>query len=221
MDGDLAPLAGIVALAREHGARVVVDEAHATGVVGPGGRGLVAELGLEREVDVVIGTLGKALGAYGAFACCDARTAEYLVNRARTLIYSTALPPPCLGAALAGLRLLREEPGLVDRLQANARVLRAALAGARLRRGPGHDADRAAGRGRGGRGHGALRGGPGARRLRPGHPPAHRARAARPASGSWRWRATRRTSCARRRPRSPRPRQRGVAAAAAGRRGGA
>src|SRR5262249_18101611 len=69
MDGDLAPLQGIVELAGHHGARVLVDEAHATGVIGPGGRGLVAELGIEREVDVVIGTLSKALGSYGAFAC--------------------------------------------------------------------------------------------------------------------------------------------------------
>jgi len=105
----------------------VVDEAHATGVVGAGGRGLVAELGLEREVDVVVGTLGKALGSYGAFACCDARTASFLVNRARTLIFSTALPPPSLGAALEGLRILREEPERVARLHRNARLLRTEL----------------------------------------------------------------------------------------------
>ena len=127
MDGDLAPLTGIVELARRHGARVVVDEAHATGVVGATGRGLVAELGLEGEVDVVVGTLGKALGSYGAFVCCDRRTASFLVNRARTLIYSTALPPPSLGAALEGLRILREEPDRVARLHANARLLRSGL----------------------------------------------------------------------------------------------
>ena len=127
MDGDLAPLAGIVELARRHGARVVVDEAHATGVVGATGRGLVAELGLEREVDVVVGTLGKALGSYGAFVCCDTRTASFLVNRARTLIFSTALPPPSLGAALEGLRILRDEPARVARLHANARLLRTGL----------------------------------------------------------------------------------------------
>ncbi len=128
MDGDLAPLEDIVELAQRHGARVVVDEAHATGVLGPGGRGLVAALGLEREVDVVIGTLGKALGSYGAFACCDTRIAGYLVNRARTLIFSTALPPPSVGAALAALRLLREQPQIVLRLHANARALRDELA---------------------------------------------------------------------------------------------
>ncbi len=119
MDGDLAPLEALV----ETGARVVVDEAHATGVIGPTGRGLVAELGL--EVDVVIGTLGKALGSYGAFACCSARIADLLVNRARTLIYSTALPPPSIGAALEALELMDRE--LVGRLHANARTLREAL----------------------------------------------------------------------------------------------
>jgi 8-amino-7-oxononanoate synthase len=128
MDGDLAPLAGIVELAQAHGARVLVDEAHATGVLGPGGRGLVAALGLEGEVDVVIGTLGKALGSYGAFACCGATLADYLLNRTRTLIFSTALPPPAVGAALAALELLRAEPTLLERLRANAALLRAELA---------------------------------------------------------------------------------------------
>ena len=162
MDGDLAPLAGIVDLARRHGARVLVDEAHATGVVGPGGRGLVAELGLEREVDVVIGTLGKALGAYGAFACCDARTASWLVNKARTLIFSTALPPPVAGAALEAVRLLRAEPERVARLHAQrTRAARRAVRGG-LRRGARADADRPARAGRGRRRDGDVRGGAGA-----------------------------------------------------------
>jgi 8-amino-7-oxononanoate synthase len=123
MDGEVAPLAEIVELAERHGARVVVDEAHATGVIGAEGRGLACELGV--RVDVVIGTLGKALGSYGAFACCDRETAEFLVNRARTLIYSTALPPPSVGAALKALELMDRE--LVGRLHANAGVLREAL----------------------------------------------------------------------------------------------
>lgn len=127
MDGDVAPLAGIVELAQRYGARLVVDEAHATGVLGPGGRGLVAELGLEREVDVVTGTLGKALGSYGAFVCCDRETQEFLVNRARPLIFSTALPPTVVASARAALTLLIGDPGLVTRLGENAVLLRAGL----------------------------------------------------------------------------------------------
>jgi glycine C-acetyltransferase/8-amino-7-oxononanoate synthase len=107
---------------------MVVDEAHATGVIGPGGRGLVAALGLESEVDVVIGTLGKALGSYGAFACCSPELGDLLVNRARTVIFSTALPPPAVGAALRALELLRAERPLLARMRANAALLRAELA---------------------------------------------------------------------------------------------
>jgi 8-amino-7-oxononanoate synthase len=128
MDGDVAPLEEIVALARLHGVRVAVDEAHATGCVGPGGRGAVAEAGLEREVDAVVGTLGKALGAYGAFVACDAELAQLFTNSARSLIFSTAPPPPAVAGALAALELLQEQPRRVDRLHANAAVLRAALA---------------------------------------------------------------------------------------------
>ena len=128
MDGDVAPLAEIVELARRYDARVLVDEAHATGALGPGGRGSVAAAGLEGEVDVIVGTLGKALGGYGAYACCDAETASYLVNTARTLIFSTGPPPPSVAAALAALELLRSEPRQVERLRRNARVLRDTLA---------------------------------------------------------------------------------------------
>ncbi len=127
MDGDVAPLAEIVDVAKRHGARLIVDEAHATGVIGPGGRGAVAAAGLESEVDVVIGTLGKALGSYGAYATCSSTTADWLINKARTVIYSTAPPPPAVAAALAALNLLEEEPRRVDRLRGNSRVLRDAL----------------------------------------------------------------------------------------------
>jgi 8-amino-7-oxononanoate synthase len=129
MDGDVAPLEEICQLAGAYGARVVVDEAHGTGALGPGGRGLVAELGLESEIDVLVGTLGKALGSYGAFACCDAAMSRYLVNSARTLIFSTALPPPAVAGALAALELLIEQPRRVEKLQANADVLREELEG--------------------------------------------------------------------------------------------
>jgi 8-amino-7-oxononanoate synthase len=128
MDGDVAPLRDIVELAHRHDARLMVDEAHSTGCIGPGGRGLVAELGLEGEVDVIVGTLGKALGSYGAYVLCDETMAEYLINTARTLIFSTALPPPSVAAALAALGLLCEQPRRVEKLQRNARVLREALA---------------------------------------------------------------------------------------------
>jgi glycine C-acetyltransferase/8-amino-7-oxononanoate synthase len=128
MDGDLAPLAELLELARRHGARLMVDEAHATGAIGPGGRGSVAAAGLSGEVDVVVGTLGKALGSYGAYVCAGAETVDFLVNTARPFVFSTAPPPPAAGAALAALGLLEAEPRLVDRLQSNAATLRAALA---------------------------------------------------------------------------------------------
>ena len=128
MDGDVAPLPELLELARRHGARLMVDEAHATGAVGPGGRGSVSAAGLSGEVDVVVGTLGKALGSYGAYVCANAETVDFLVNTARPFIFSTAPPPPAAGAALAALAALEAEPELVDRLQANAAVLRAALA---------------------------------------------------------------------------------------------
>ena len=128
MDGDMAPLVELLELARRHGARLMVDEAHATGAIGPGGRGSVAAAGLSGEVDVVVGTLGKALGSYGAYICASAETVDFLVNTARPFIFSTAPPPPAAGAALAALGLLEAEPQLVERLQANAATLRTALA---------------------------------------------------------------------------------------------
>jgi len=127
MDGTLAPLAEIAELAHIHGTRLVVDEAHATGNLGPEGRGAVAEAGLEGEVDVVIGTLGKALGSYGAYACASGEMVRYLINTARSLIFSTAPPPPAVAGALAALDLLQERPHRVQRLRSNARVLRRAL----------------------------------------------------------------------------------------------
>ena len=129
MDGDLAPLTEIVELAERHGARVIVDEAHATGTIGPDGRGLIAELGLQERVDVAVGTLSKALGSYGAYACCSETMSQFLVNRARPLIYSTALPPTAVAAAAESLRILSEDkPGPVQTLRSRARTFRQALA---------------------------------------------------------------------------------------------
>jgi glycine C-acetyltransferase/8-amino-7-oxononanoate synthase len=128
MDGDIAPLEDLVRLGRDHGARLMVDEAHATGALGPGGRGSVAAAGLTDEVDVVVGTLGKALGSYGAYVCAAAEVVEYLLNSARPFIFSTAPAPPSVAAADAALGLLESDPQRVERLRANAAVLRRALA---------------------------------------------------------------------------------------------
>jgi 8-amino-7-oxononanoate synthase len=126
MDGDVAPLPQLLELARRHDCRLMIDEAHATGAIGPSGRGSVAAAGLSDEVDVVVGTLGKALGSYGAYACANAETIDYLVNSARPFIFSTAPPPPSVAAATAALELV--SPHRVERLQANASRFRAALA---------------------------------------------------------------------------------------------
>lgn len=128
MDGHVAPLPELVSLARRHGCRLMVDEAHATGALGPGGRGSVASAGLSGEVDVVIGTLGKALGSYGAYACANRETTDYLLNSARSFIFSTAPAPPAAAAGLAALELLEAQPERVEKLRANAATLRNALA---------------------------------------------------------------------------------------------
>ena len=99
------------------GCGVLVDEAHATGALGPGGAGALAEVGLEDQVDVIVGTLGKALGSYGAFVAGDRVMTQYLLNAARTFIFSTAPPPPAVAGALAALELLEERPRLVAKLQ--------------------------------------------------------------------------------------------------------
>ncbi|HEY8304460.1 MAG TPA: 8-amino-7-oxononanoate synthase [Solirubrobacteraceae bacterium] len=128
MDGDVAPLTEILRLARVYDARLMVDEAHATGALGDGGRGAVAQAGLQGEVDVLVGTLGKALGSYGAYVCASEQMARYLLNSARPLIFSTAPSPPSVAGALAALELLQDDPQLVTRLRHAARALRGALA---------------------------------------------------------------------------------------------
>jgi 8-amino-7-oxononanoate synthase len=127
MDGDIAPLPELAELAHCHRCRLLVDEAHATGCIGPGGRGSVAAAGLSGEVDVIVGTLGKALGGYGAYVCGSASLVDFLVNSARPFIFSTAPPPPAVAAAQAALELLVERPERVERLGANAAALRHGL----------------------------------------------------------------------------------------------
>jgi glycine C-acetyltransferase len=128
MDGDVAQLAWLRELASRHGAMLMVDDAHAIGALGPGGRGSVAEAGLADEVDVLVGTLGKALGSYGAYACVSREIRDLLVNTARPLIFSTALPPAVVAAAGAALGVVESDPVRIARLRSNAATLRAALA---------------------------------------------------------------------------------------------
>lgn len=125
MDGDFGDLAAIVDLKTEFQALLLVDEAHATGVIGARGAGWVAALGLTRQVDIQMGTLSKAFGASGGFICGSKTMVQLLVNRARSFIYSTALPPSCAAAASAALEIVRSEEGntLRSRLRTNVRLL--------------------------------------------------------------------------------------------------
>lgn len=125
MDGDEAPLVGIQELCRKHGALLVVDEAHAIGVLGPQGRGLCSELGV--VPDLLVGTCSKSLGSQGGFIAGDREVVELVVNRGRSFIFSTAPVPAAMGAAVATLDLLRRESDLPAQLVAQAGEVRAAL----------------------------------------------------------------------------------------------
>jgi len=128
MDGDRADLPGLLALARRHGAFLYVDEAHATGVLGPSGAGLCAEPGVKGQVDLVMGTFGKALGGYGAFVAGAGLLRDFLVNRCRGFIYSTALPPTVAAAALKAVQLLPALDGARAHLARQADRAREGLA---------------------------------------------------------------------------------------------
>jgi 8-amino-7-oxononanoate synthase len=128
MDGDVAPLDRLVPIARRHGALVLLDDAHGTGTLGKSGRGTAELLGVEDGVDVLVGTLGKALGSFGAFVAGTAALRELLVNTARPFIFSCALAPPQVAAARAALRVVAREPERRERLRANAARLRRRLA---------------------------------------------------------------------------------------------
>jgi 8-amino-7-oxononanoate synthase len=132
MDGDVAPLAEIAQLAERHGAALIVDEAHAAGVFGLRGEGLVRELGLGERVDLTIGTLGKAFGVYGAYVAGSRVWIDWLVNASRPFVFTTALPPAVVGGVRAALRLLAEAGEARRGLLARADRLRAGLAAAAL-----------------------------------------------------------------------------------------
>lgn len=132
MDGDIAPLDVIVELAERFAAMVMVDDAHALGVIGPGGRGTVAHFGLEGRVAVQMGTLSKALAAEGGYVAGSGQLVDYIINRARSYIFSTAQAPATVAAARAAVQVLAGNPAMVEELQANARLLRERLSGAGL-----------------------------------------------------------------------------------------
>ncbi len=127
MDGDLAPLDQLARLAERYDCMLLVDEAHATGVLGARGRGGCELLGVEHDVDVRIGTLSKALGSSGGFVVGSRMLIDWLLNRARPYVFSTALPPALAAAAAAALEIVTREPERRGQLLARAAELRARL----------------------------------------------------------------------------------------------
>ncbi len=116
MDGDIAPLTELVALKEKYNCLLMVDEAHATGLFGPSGSGLVEEMECSPGVDLIMGTFGKALGSFGAYIAAEQSMIDFLINRARGFIYSTALPPAVIGASLAAISLCQSNKALRQQL---------------------------------------------------------------------------------------------------------
>lgn len=127
MDGDLAPLDAIVELKRKYGAWLLVDEAHALGVLGKNGRGAAEHFGVEDEVDIAMGTLGKAFGSAGGCIAGSRELVDFLINRARSFIFSTGLPPAAYAAAGAALKKIRGSPSLRKKLRSNIELLASRL----------------------------------------------------------------------------------------------
>ena len=139
MDGDLANLPMICELAERYDAMVMVDDSHATGILGPGGRGTAEELGVLDRVDIITSTLGKTLGgATGGFTAAGREVVDYLRQRSRPYLFSNSLPPPVVSAGLKALELVSGSSDLRDRLHANARTLRTGLEKAGFRLKPGN-----------------------------------------------------------------------------------
>jgi 7-keto-8-aminopelargonate synthetase-like enzyme len=122
MDGDRAPLRELIELKKRFGALLMLDEAHAVGVIGPNGRGLAAAENVSEEVDIQMGTLSKALGTSGGYICGSRTLIEWLINRARSFIYSTAPPPAIAAAALAAVDFLASPEGEERRLLLSERI---------------------------------------------------------------------------------------------------
>jgi 8-amino-7-oxononanoate synthase len=130
MGGDLVPLPQLLEVSKRHGARVIVDDAHGVGVVGPGGRGTAHHFGVEKETDLIVGTFSKSLASIGGFVVGEADVIEWIRHFGRPGVFSASLPPASVVAATTALEVLMEEPELVDRLNANARLYRDGLVAA-------------------------------------------------------------------------------------------
>jgi len=127
MDGDIAPLPQLVELAEKYGCIMMIDDAHASGVLGRNGRGTVDHYNLHGRVDVQVGTLSKAIGALGGYVCSTRDAIEFLYHRARPFLFSTSHPPSVAATCLAAFEVLEEEPQLIDQLWANTRFFKAGL----------------------------------------------------------------------------------------------
>jgi glycine C-acetyltransferase len=128
MDGDVAPLPGIVEAAEAFGAAVMVDDAHASGVLGKDGRGSVSHFGLEGRVAIQVGTLSKAVGVLGGYVAGTQALRDILIQRARPFLFSTSAPPAVAAACREAIRIMVEEPELIERLWANTRRFKGELA---------------------------------------------------------------------------------------------
>ena len=127
MDGDIAPLPQLVELAEKYGCIMMIDDAHASGVLGRNGRGTVDHYNLHGRVDIQVGTLSKAIGALGGYVCSTRDAIEFLYHRARPFLFSTSHPPSVAATCLAAFEVLEEEPQLIDRLWANTRFFKQGL----------------------------------------------------------------------------------------------
>jgi glycine C-acetyltransferase len=130
MDGDIAPLPELAAAARRHGAIMMLDDAHASGVLGRNGRGTVDHFGLHGQVDVQVGTLSKAIGALGGYVCGSRDLIEFLYHRARPFLFSTSHPPAVAASCLAAFEVLEQEPERIESLWENTRSFKAGLTAA-------------------------------------------------------------------------------------------
>ncbi len=127
MDGDIAPLPGLVEAAERHGAIMMVDDAHASGILGRGGAGTVDHFGLHGRVDIQVGTLSKAIGVLGGFIAGPRHLIAWLENRGRPYLFSTSAPPAVVAACIEALAIIRDEPERIERLWANTRMFKAGL----------------------------------------------------------------------------------------------